>query len=76
MVKRNRRSLKRNKRKNLSNTNFSIVGVNAAGMSSKLSSFENLLKTKIPQFSLFKKHTFSKKADSLQKAVRSTKFGS
>ena len=48
MVKKNRRSLKRNKRKNLSNTNLCVVGVNAAGMSSKLSSFENLLRTKNP----------------------------
>ena len=56
----NRRSLKRNKRK-ISQSNLSFIGCNAAGLASKLTSFDNVLKSLNPTVFFLQETKFRRK---------------
>ena len=74
MVKKNRRSLKRNKRQKSLNENLCFVGVNAAGLSSKLSSFDNILCTENPSVFFLQETHFKQKGQIITKHSKKYKI--
>ena len=73
MVKKNRRALRSNKtKKNTKVKNIKLVGVNSAGLSSKLDSFDSLLSNLMPSIFFVQETKF--RANGKLKTVNSDKY--